>query len=147
MKNDFESDWAYRKSATLLYTAQRKYTNYCTAWAYRKSAHLAAHSVQLSLSQIGLPYFTQCTVWTYRKSAHPTVHKLQLGLIANWPTQLYTVYSLGLLQIGPPYCTQCTAWVYRKSAQPTVLLFAMSGLEKLQRGLITNFPVYIYFTF
>ena len=87
----------------------------------------------LGLSQIGLPNCTQCTV--------------QLGLIANRPTLLYTMYSLDLSQIGPPYCTQCTAWVYRKSAQPTVLLFAMSGLEKLQRGLITNFPVYIYFTF
>ena len=132
MKNDFESDWAYRKSATLLYSVhsiEKVHKLQLGLIANRPTQPYTVHS--LGLSQIGPPCSTQCTV----------------ELIANRPTLLYTMYSLDLSQIGPPYCTQCTAWVYRKSAQPTVLLFAMSGLEKLQRGLITNFPVYIYFTF
>ena len=69
------------------------------------------------------PYCTQ-----HRESTQITV---QLGLIANRPTQLYTVHSLGLSQIGPPCSTQCTVELIAN--RPT-LLYTMYSLDLLQIG-------------
>ena len=121
MKNDFESDWAYRKSATLLYSVhsiEKVHKLQLGLIANRPTQPYTVHS--LGLSQIGPPCSTQCTV----------------ELIANRPTLLYTMYSLDLSQIGPPYCAQITAWAYCKLAYPTV--------HSVQLGLIANRPTLQY---
>ena len=91
------------------------------------------------------PYCTQ-----HRESTQITV---QLGLIANRPTQLYTVHSLGLSQIGPPCCTQCTVELIAN--RPT-LLYTMYSLDlsqigppyctvhSVQLGFIANRPNLLY---